>query len=61
MAKIESWHRRHALMLASQLPDGIEDAQMVLEATRELVESFLKPTPATPLPDNVRSLRGQGT
>jgi hypothetical protein len=58
MAKIEPWHRRHALQLASQLPEGIEDALLVIEATRKLVEAFLKPEPADPLPDNVRSIRG---
>lgn len=36
-----AWHRRHALMLASQLPEGAEDARMVLEALEELVETFL--------------------
>jgi hypothetical protein len=30
MAKIEQWHRRHALMIASQLPDGQDDALAVL-------------------------------
>jgi hypothetical protein len=40
-AKIESWHRRHAVMLASQLPEGIEDARIVLRLTTELVNDFL--------------------
>lgn len=35
------WHRRQALVLASQLPDNQADALMVLQATRELVEKFL--------------------
>jgi hypothetical protein len=49
--KIESWHRRHAEMIASQLPDKEEDALAVLEAARYLVTGFLaepkaeKPTP----------------
>jgi hypothetical protein len=38
------------------LPDGVEDALLVIEATRELVESFLKEA-AEPLPDNVVTLR----
>ena len=35
------WHRRQALVLASQLPDKQSDALLVLEAARELVERFL--------------------
>jgi hypothetical protein len=47
--KIEHWHRRHALMIASQLPDGKADALAVLDCVRELVATFLKsdePEPA---------------
>jgi hypothetical protein len=40
--KIESWHRRHALSIASQLPDGKDDALAVLECVRELVATFLQ-------------------
>jgi hypothetical protein len=40
--KIEPWHRRHALTLASQLPDGHDDALAVLECARELVTAFLQ-------------------
>jgi hypothetical protein len=35
------WHRRHAIMIASQLPDKPEDALLVLQAAKELVEMFL--------------------
>lgn len=35
------WHRRQAIVLASQLPDNTADALMVLQALQELVESFL--------------------
>jgi Uma2 family endonuclease len=35
------WHRRHAIILAGQLPDNTADALLVLEATKELVETFL--------------------
>jgi hypothetical protein len=38
--KIEQWHRRHALTLASQLPDGHDDALAVLGCVRELVVTF---------------------
>jgi hypothetical protein len=47
--KIETWHRRHALTLASQLPDGRGDALAVLDCVRELVATFLQsdtPDPA---------------
>ena len=47
--KIEQWHRRHALMIASQLPDGKGDALAVLDCVSELVATFLQsdtPEPA---------------
>jgi hypothetical protein len=47
--KIETWHRRHALTLASQLPDDRDDALAVLDCVRELVATFLQsdtPDPA---------------
>jgi hypothetical protein len=46
---MEQWHRRHALMLASQLPENVADALLVIEATRELVEKFMtEPTERLP-------------
>jgi hypothetical protein len=47
--KIETWHRRHALTIASKLPDGRDDALAVLDCVRELVATFLQsdsPDPA---------------
>ncbi len=44
MAKMEQWHRRHAIMLAGQLPENTQDALAVLEAYRELVERFIDPS-----------------
>jgi len=35
------WHRRQAIVLASQLPDNTADALMVVEALKELVDGFL--------------------
>lgn len=35
------WHRKQALLLVAQLPDSYTDAVMVLEAARELLETFL--------------------
>jgi hypothetical protein len=49
LMKIEHWHRRHALSLASMLPDGRDDAMAVLDCVRELVTAFLQvdaPEPA---------------
>jgi hypothetical protein len=47
--KIEQWHRRQAIVLASQLPDAQSDALAVLDCLSELVTTFLKsdePEPA---------------
>jgi hypothetical protein len=55
---MEAWHRRHAIVLASQLPDNVEDARLVLEATCEIVESFLAPKVDKPLPENVVRIGG---
>jgi hypothetical protein len=35
------WHRRHAIALAGQLPDNTADALLVIEALKELVDTFL--------------------
>lgn len=35
------WHRRQAIVLASQLPDTTADALLVLQALNELVDTFL--------------------
>jgi hypothetical protein len=39
--KDEAWHRRHAIMLASQLPECTDDALIILRLTTQLVTSFL--------------------
>ena len=47
--EIETWHRRQALMLASQLPEGPDDALAILDCVREIVVTFLQvdtPEPA---------------
>lgn len=41
MAEDQNWRRRHAIQIAAQLPENADDALMVLELARELVESFL--------------------
>ena len=53
MKKIESWHRKHALMLAAQLPENTNDALAVLEACREIVQKFLDPAGDQPSGENV--------
>lgn len=40
----EAWHRRHAVQIVSALPEETEDALMVLELAKELVEGFLART-----------------
>lgn len=41
------WHRRHALLLASQLPEDTNDAKMVMAALAELMDTFLAQPVAT--------------
>jgi len=41
MSEDHNWRRRHAIQIVAQLPEGIDDALMVLELARELVEGFL--------------------
>jgi hypothetical protein len=37
----EAWHRRHAIQIAAALPETGEDALIVLDLARELIETFL--------------------
>jgi len=39
------WHRRHALLIASQLPENQEDARLVIQAITELLDTFMAPVP----------------
>lgn len=41
MTKIEPWHRRHAVMLASQLPENTEDGLIILRLATQFVTDFL--------------------
>ena len=41
MERPSNWHRRQALMLASQLPEDVTDAKLIVEAVRELLETFM--------------------
>ena len=38
---VEAWHRRHAIQVVAQLPEGTQDALVVLAMAKELVEGFL--------------------
>jgi hypothetical protein len=40
-----AWHRRHALLLASQLPDNQADAKLIAQAVLELVDTFMAAPP----------------
>lgn len=42
----DSWHRRHAIQIAAQLPEDPADALLVLELAKQLVEEFLRPQTA---------------
>jgi hypothetical protein len=37
----DAWHRRHAIQIVAALPETSEDALMVLELAKQLVEGFL--------------------
>ena len=58
--KINAWHRRQALCVASSLPDDREDALAVLECVQELVASYLHAGPSSPLSASVVTLVREG-
>jgi hypothetical protein len=41
----EAWHRRHAIQIAAALPETVEDALIVLDLAKQLVERFLYDPP----------------
>ena len=41
MTKVKQWHRRHAVLVAAQLPDNTEDGLIILRLATGLVNSFL--------------------
>jgi hypothetical protein len=53
MAVLLPWHRRHALMLASQLPENSADARLVIQAVTELLDTFMADTADTDRSSNV--------
>jgi hypothetical protein len=50
----ENWHKRHALVLAGQLPENPEDARAVLREVQNLVGWLYVAEP--PAPSKVVSL-----
>jgi hypothetical protein len=54
---IEAWHRRHAIQIAAALPETVEDALIVLELAKQLVERFLY-APQRPEPPGGARERG---
>jgi hypothetical protein len=50
-----NWHKRHALMLASQLPDNADDARAVLREVQNIVDGWLHVAPE-PVPSKVLTL-----
>jgi hypothetical protein len=52
----EAWHRRHAIQIAAALPETREDALLVLDLARRLVEEYL--CPAQREPEALERVRG---
>jgi hypothetical protein len=51
----ENWHKRHAPMLAGQLPDNASDARAVLREVQSIVDSWLQ-VEQEPAPSKVIAL-----
>jgi hypothetical protein len=51
----ENWHKRHALILAGQLPDNASDANAVIRELQHLVDTWLHVAPE-PAPSKVLTL-----
>jgi hypothetical protein len=57
--KEENWHRRYAVILASQLPEETEEALAVLRLATKLVTGFLSgPSPMRKPPATVVRIGG---
>ena len=50
----EAWHRRHAIQIAAALPETVEDALIVIELAKQLVERFLYAPQRPPEPPGAR-------
>jgi hypothetical protein len=49
MSENDAWQRRHAIQIVAALPDTIDDALLVLDLARQLVEQFLVQPPVAEL------------
>jgi hypothetical protein len=56
----ENWHKRHALMLASQLPENASDANAVIGELQDLVDTWLHVEPELVLGKVVALVRDKG-
>lgn len=54
------WHKRHAMVMAGQLPENLADAQLVLIALHDLVDNYLSEDDVAekPRPSNVLAFGG---
>jgi hypothetical protein len=52
-----NWHKRHALSLASQLPENAADAAAVIRELQHLVDTWLHPEMIAQPSANVLALR----
>jgi hypothetical protein len=41
MERPNNWHRRQAMIFASQLPEATHDAKMIVQAMGELLDTFM--------------------
>jgi hypothetical protein len=55
MAENNNWYKRHALCMASQLPDNAADARAVLREVQDIVDTWLHVEPE-PAPSKVLTL-----
>jgi hypothetical protein len=51
----ENWHKRHALVLAGQLPENASDANAIIRELQHLVDTWLHPAEVS-APSRVFSL-----
>ena len=51
----ENWHKRHALMLGSQLPENASDGNAIIRELQSLVDTWLHPADV-PAPSKVLAL-----
>jgi hypothetical protein len=51
----ENWHKRHALVLAGQLPENASDANAVIRELQNLVDTWLH-SAENPAPSKVLAL-----